>query len=170
MSNVSVYSFADASGLTQYVDSQGDFLFTGTWSSSGTYTASPLMAAHYGPALYMAVRDNVGDNPQRVPTRVRPQSWSILSLLYEYQSGTEALTPAESTANAAWELAQTGTNVAEAAYALAVTGTGAANQALDILSTRWSGTVTVWAAGSEGGVANVGLTFINGILSACTPA
>lgn len=137
MSNVCVYSFADATGLTKYVDSQGDFLFTGTWSSGGTYTATPLMAAQYGAAYYMCIRDNVGDNPQRTPTRTRPQSWSIMSLLYEYQCGPGTLTPAEALAEAAWELAQTGTNIAWSAYYLAQIGTNTGSAAYDLAGSAY---------------------------------
>lgn len=146
MSNVCVYSFADATGLTKYVDSQGDFLFTGTWSSGGTYTATPLMAAQYGAAYYMAIRDNVGDNPQRVPTRTRPSSWSIMSLLYEYQCGSGTVTPAEALAEAAWELAQSGTNIAWAAYYLAQIGTNTGSAAYDLATAAYAlaqqGTIT----------------------------
>lgn len=188
MSNVCVYSFADASGLTKYVDDAGDFYYNGTWSASGTYTATPLNAVNYGAALYMCIRDNVGDNPQRVITRFsRPASWSIMSLLYEYQcSGTEGGTAAdayrlaESGTNIAWaayELAQIGTNTGSAAYdlagsayAAAQSAGSAANEALGILSVRANGTFTVWASGSEGGTANVELIFVNGILQTYAPA
>lgn len=137
MSNVSVYSFADSTGLTKYVDSSSDFLFTGTWSSTGTYTDDPLMAAQYGSALYMCILDNVGDNPQRVPTRARPSSWSIMSLLYEYQSsGTQ--TSAEIIAEAAYALAESGTNAAWAAYYLAQIGTNSGTAALNSASTAQS--------------------------------
>lgn len=284
-SNVCVYSFADASGVTSYVDDVGDYYYNGTWSSSGTYLATPLNAVSYGAAMYMCIRDNIGDNPQRVPTRTRPTSWSIMSLLYEYQctgtldgvaadayrlaesgtniawaaynlaqigtntgsaaydlagsafalagsasvdvaeamgvassaftiavAGTNAAAVAQSRADAAYALAQIGTNTgtaalsaaaaaqstangafavavagtnaaataqstADAAWALAQMGTntgtyaiGLANDALGVLSTRWSGTVSVWAAGTEGGTANIELIFINGILNTYAPA
>jgi hypothetical protein len=181
VSNVCVYSFADASGVTKYVDDAGDFYYNGTWSASGTYTASPLNAVNYGAALYMCIRNNVGDNPQRVITRFSPPaSWSIMSLLYEYQcSGTEVGTAAdayrlaESGTNIAWaayELAQIGTNTGSAAYALAQSAGSAANEALGILSVRANGTFTVWASGSEGGTANIELIFVNGILQTYAPA
>lgn len=66
MSSVCVYRFADATGLTKYVDSQGDFLFTGTWSSTGTYTATPLMVAQYGAAYYMAIRNKTSGTSQPI--------------------------------------------------------------------------------------------------------
>lgn len=157
MNNVTVYSFADATGLTKYVDSQGDFLFTGTWSSTGTYTATPLMAAQYGAAYYMAIRDNVGDNPQRVPTRSRPTSWSIMSVLYEYSSGTTA------TAEEAYTLAGS-------AFALAGSAMNAANSALATLSVGLNGTHTVWCSSGSNGPTTTELTFVNGILTAITPA
>lgn len=150
MSNVSVYSFADATGLTQYVDSVGDFQFTGTWSSTGTYFASPLTAAQYGVGLYMCIRDNVGDNPQRVPTRTRPASWSIMSLLYEYQSGS--VSPTDALAQAAYDLAVSGTNIAWAAYYLAQIGTNTGSAAYNL-------------AGSAIGVANNALSVANGAFS-----
>lgn len=165
MSNVCVYSFADATGLTKYVDSQGDFLFTGTWSSAGTYTASPLMAAQYGAAYYMAIRNNIGDNPQRVPTRTRPQSWSIMSLLYEYQcSGTA--TPADALAEAAWELAQSGTNIAWAAYYLAQIGTNTGSAAYDLAGSAYALAGTAYdLAGSAAADAATALSTANGALS-----
>lgn len=138
MSTVCVYSFADATGLTQYVDSDGDFIVNGTWSGSGTYFAAPLNAVTYGAAQYMCIRDNVGDNPQRVPTRTRPQSWSILSLLYEYQCGPGTLSPAEALAEAAWELAQTGTNIAWAAYYLAQIGTNTGSAAYALAGSAYA--------------------------------
>lgn len=132
--NVCVYSFADATGLTKYVDDVGDFVYDGTWSGGGTYVVVPLNAVSYGNALYMCIRDNVGDNPQRVPTRTRPQSWSILSLLYEYQcSGTTT-----DTAAAAYALAQTGTNIAWAAYYLAQIGTNTGSAAYDLAGSAYA--------------------------------
>jgi len=160
VSNVSVYSFADATGLIQYVDSDGDFYSNGTWSSTGTYTASPLNAVTYGVAQYMCIRDNIGDNPQRVPTRTRPQSWTILSLLYEYQaSGSTA-----SVADDAWNLAQIGTNTGSAAYDLAGSAYALAGSALGILSTGLSGTYSFWVGDTAGAPTNVNITFVNGIL------
>ena len=116
----------------KYVDSQGDFLFTGTWSSNGTYTATPLMAAQYGAAYYMCIRDNVGDNPQRVPTRSRPTNWSIMSLLYEYTAGTVV------TAEEAYTLAESALNAANSAFNLAVYGTYLGTQAYDLAGAAYS--------------------------------
>lgn len=214
MSNVCVYSFADIDGLTQYID-DNDYNYTGTWSSSGTYVASTLDVVTYATALYICIDNNVGDNPRRTPTRTNPTNWSVLSLLYEYQCdgttadtvGQAAYALAQSGTNIAWAayaLAQIGTNTGSAAYtlagsaytigtdayalagsaatdaanalntangafAIAVAGTTAANEALDILSTRLNGTVSVWAAGSFGGPTNTQLTFINGVLAVITP-
>lgn len=166
MSNVSVYSFADASGLTKYVDNVGDFVFTGTWASTGTYAATPLMAVQYGAALYMCIRNNVGDNPQRIVTRFTPPaSWSIMSLLYEYSTGTTVTADeAWNLANQAWELAQIGTNTGSAAYTLAGSAYALATQAVSILSTGASGTYSFWVSGTQSGPANVNVTFVNGIL------
>lgn len=192
--NVCVYSFADANGLTTYVDDNGDFIFTGTWSSTGTYTAGPpLLAAQYGPAQYMCIRDNVGDNPQRPPTRLRPQSWSIMSLLYEYQcTGTTA-----DTATAAYALAQIGTNVAWAAYYLAQIGTNTGSAAYDlagsayalagsayalassaaadaaaalaVLSVGAAGSHSIWVADHQNGTNTTNCVFVNGILTSVIP-
>lgn len=147
MSSVCVYSFADATGLTKYVDDVGDFLFTGTWSGTGTYTASPLMAAQYGIAYYMAIRDNIGDNPQRIPTTARPASWSIMSLLYEYQcSGSTA---EDALAEAAWELAQSGTNIAWAAYYLAQIGTNTGTAAYTLAGSAFDLAGSAYSAGTD---------------------
>lgn len=144
MSTVSVYSFADATGLTTYVDSVGDFIFTGPWSSSGTYMASPLMAAQYGAGLYMCIRDNVGDNPLRAPTRSRPTSWSILSLLYEYQAGGTN-SPSEQVALDAYALAESGTNIAWAAYELAQIGTNTGSAAYNLAGSAFTAASTAVA-------------------------
>lgn len=214
MSNVCVYSFADSTGNTKYVD-DNDYNYTGTWSSAGTYSTTTLDVVTYSTTLYMCIVDNIGDNPRRTPTRTNPTRWSVLSLLYEYQCDG---TTADTIGQAAYELAQSGTNIAWAAYllaqigtntgsaaydlagsaytvgtdayalagsaatdaanalntangafAIAVAGTTAANEALDILSTRLNGTVSVWAAGSFGGPTNTQLTFINGVLAVITP-
>ena len=194
MSNVCVYSFADSTGNTKYVD-DNDYNYTGTWSSAGTYFTSQLDVVTYATTLYMCIVDNIGDNPRRTPTRTNPTKWSVLSLLYEYQctptSGSdstalEALALAQTGTEIAWAayyLAQIGTNTGSAAlsaagaaqrtangaFAIAVAGTNAANEALDILSTRLNGTVSVWAAGSFGGPTSTQLTFINGVLAVITP-
>ena len=134
MSNVCVYSFADATGLTTYVDDVGDFTFAGTWSGTGTYSAYPLTAVDYSNGLYMCIRDNIGDNPQRPVTRTRPQSWSIMALLYEYQcSGTTT-----DAASAAYALAQSGTNIAWAAYYLAQIGTNTGSAAYDLAGSAYA--------------------------------
>ena len=147
-SNVCVYSFADATGLTKYIDSVGDYTFVGTWSSTGTYLASPLTAVDYGNALYMCIRDNVGDNPQRVPTRTRPQSWSVMSLLYEYSTcGTETSVGLD-----AYNLAVSGTNIAWAAYYLAQIGTNTGSAAYDLAGSAYA------LAGSAYGLAGSAYT------------
>lgn len=172
--NVCVYSYADANGLTTFVDN-GDFIFTGTWSSNGTYTAGPpLMAAQYGAAQYMCIRNNVGDNPQRPVTRTRPQSWSVMSLLYEYQctgttfdTASAAYALAEAGTNIAWaaySLAQIGTNTGSAAYALAGSAYSMAGSALGILSTGLSGTYSFWVSSAEGAAPHTNITFVNGLL------
>jgi hypothetical protein len=154
--NVCVYSFADASSLTKYVEDTGaDYFFTGTWSSNGTYLATPLMAAQYGAALYMCIRDNVGDNPQRPVTRSRPTSWSIMSLLYEYQcTGTTS-----DTGSLAYALAGSAYELAGSAYTMA-------GSALGILSTGLSGTYSFWVSGTEGAAPHTNITFVNGLLVA----
>lgn len=130
MSTVCVYSFADASSVTKYVD-ETEYNYTGTWSSSGTYVESTLDVVTYGAALYICIIDNIGDNPRRVPTRTNPAKWSVLSLLYEYQceptSGTN-----DPVAVAAYALAETGTSIAWSAYDLAQIGTNTGSAAYDL--------------------------------------
>jgi hypothetical protein len=108
------------------------------------------MAAQYGIGLYMCVRDNVGDNPLRVPTRTWPTSWSIMSLLYDYANGSTA--PSDALAQAAYDLAVSGTNIAWAAYDLAQIGTSTGSAAYSL-------------AGSAIGVANAAISIANGAFS-----
>lgn len=127
----SVYSFADASGLIKYVDSNGDFNLTGAWSNSTAYTASPLTAVSYGPALYMCIQDSTGENPVTTPA-----SWAIMALLYEYQdSGSIAPDPL---ALDAYRLAESGTNIGWAAYALAQIGTNTGTAAYDLAAAAYA--------------------------------
>lgn len=147
MSNVCAYSYADALGNTQYVEDT-NYNYTGTWSSSGTYVTASMDVVNYSTALYICIRDNVGDNPRRTPTRLRPTNWSILSLLYEYQcDGTVSTSVAEQ----AYALAESGTNIAWSAYALAQIGTNTGSAAYNLatdastlayaaLQAAWSGT------------------------------
>ena len=149
MSNVCVYSFADSTGNTKYVD-DNDYNYTGTWSSAGTYFTSQLDVVTYATTLYMCIVDNIGDNPRRTPTRTNPTKWSVLSLLYEYQctptSGSdstalEALALAQTGTEIAWAayyLAQIGTNTGSAAYALAGSAATDASTALGVANSAFS--------------------------------
>ena len=86
---MSRFSFADANGLTKFVDS-ADYTYTGTWSGTGTYAANRLDVVTYNTTLYICTRDNIGDNPRRIPTRSRPGNWSVVS-----QIGTNSEVPVE---------------------------------------------------------------------------
>ena len=132
---VSVYSFADVSGDTIYVDSN-DYNYTGTWSGTGTYSATTLDTVSYASALYICIIDNIGDNPRRTPTRTNPSKWSILSLLYEYQCpGTNA---PDTVGEQAYLLAESGTNIAWAAYYLAQIGTNTGSAAYDLAGSAYT--------------------------------
>lgn len=72
------FSFANANGLTIYVNGS-DYNDTGTWSANGTYMANRLDVSVYATTQYICIRDNIGDNPRRAPTRTRPATWSIIS-------------------------------------------------------------------------------------------
>jgi hypothetical protein len=124
--NICVYSFADASKTTRYVDNVGDYNYTGLWSGSTAYSASQMDVVTYGSAMYICVVDNTNENPQT------SSKWSILSLLYEYSSCDSNGT---TTADLAYELAVTGTNLAQSAYEIAVTGTNLAQSAYEIAVT-----------------------------------
>ena len=159
MSNVCVYSYANADLTTTYVD-DNDFNYTGTWSSSGTYVASTLDVVTYASALYICIDNNVGDNPRRTPTRTNPTNWSIMSLLYEYQcadSGTNTV------AEEAYNLAVTGTNIAWAAYYLAQIGTNTGSAAYALAGSAYTiGTDAYALAGSAAADAAMAQSTANG--------
>jgi len=73
--SLAVYAYQDANRVTKHVD-ENDFTFTGTFSTSGTYTV--LDVALYGNTRYIAIVDNIGFNP----TKIRPAPrWSPLVLV-----------------------------------------------------------------------------------------
>ena len=150
MNTMPVYAFADAQGLRTYVDSD-DFVFTGTWSSAGTYVADPFQAAQYGSMLYMCVTDNINKNPATVPTRFRPtRYWSPMVIVVSagttpadsaYQIATEAYALAVIGTNLgslAYTLAETGSNLAWESFLLAQTGTAVAETALEAANGAFS--------------------------------
>ena len=150
MNTMPVYAFADAQGLRTYVDSD-DFVFTGTWSSAGTYVADPFQAAQYGSMLYMCVTDSINKNPATVPTRFRPtRYWSPMVIVVSagttpadsaYQIATEAYALAVIGTNLgslAYTLAETGSNLAWESFLLAQTGTAVAETALEAANGAFS--------------------------------
>ena len=161
MSLYNVYSYYDAAGYRKYAD-DNDVVFTGTWSSSGSYYASAMQVVNYGQSQYFAVTDSVNQNPSIQPTKWRPtRYWSAFVLII----------PAAGTASAdsTYQVAVTGSNLAVQAYGTASEALNMAQANTDTLSTGWAGTVSVWAAGSQGGPTNSQLVFVNGILTAYMP-
>jgi hypothetical protein len=168
MNTMPVYAFADAQGLRTYVDSD-DFVFTGTWSSTGTYVADPYQAAQYGSMLYMCVTDNINKNPATVPTRFRPtRYWSPMVIVVgagttptdtAYQLAAEAYALAVIGTNLgslAYTLAESGSNLAWESFLLAQTGTAVAEAALETANGAFSVATDAYAlaiAGTNAGAA-----------------
>ena len=175
MSTLNVYSYSDAAGFRKYADFN-DVVFSGTWSSSGSYYASAMQVANYGQSQYLCITDNVNRNPAIQPTKWQPTRYWSPFVLAVAGSGTGAdnftyqvAISGSNTAVLAYNIALAALSSAQEASALAQAGTNTANAALSWLSTGWSGTATVWAAGSLGGPTNSQLTFVNGILTAYVP-
>lgn len=180
MSLASVYSYADAAGYRKYAD-DNDVVFTGTWSSSGSYYASAMQVVDYGQSQYLAITDNANQNPTIQPTKWKPtRYWSSFVLLVPATGTASGTVPG---GNLAFETLPNGNIIAvEGGVASALfprpydTASGTASEALSLaesstamLSTGWAGTVSVWAAGSQGGPTHSQLVFVNGILTAYVP-
>lgn len=191
--SLQVFSYFDANGLTRYLDGN-DYVDTGAWSSATAYTAALFQVVTYGATHYICVTDNTNQAPTAT-NAVRYWSPLVLLYDYSgtvtpiETLGSAAYILATAGSNLAWDayvLAQNGTTVAQVAleaangaYALAVIGTNAAIQAqataeagtlaaaaaLSTLSTGFSGTHTLWVAGSFSGPTNVSVTIINGLIT-----
>ena len=148
MSQSNLYSYADANGQSTYIE-EVSFEFTGTWSETERYYASPPQAVSYGNSRYLCVTTHTNKLPTAVPTRFQPiRYWSPLVLMRQAPAATGD------------PLA-----LASAAYLLAQDGTITANAATVALSSGYAGTVTIWASGTQGGVADLQVTVVNGIVT-----
>lgn len=160
MNTLPIYAFYNASGVRRYADND-DFIHTGTWSSTGTYFASPLQAAQYGDMLYMCITDNINKVPTAPLNRFHPiRYWSPMVIVVaagSVSSGALA-EQAYTIAGQAYALAVAGTNAAAAAgslafdaYALAQNGTNAAAGAAVVAGEAYALAVTGTdaAAGAE---------------------
>lgn len=74
---MSNYAYQDANRMTKMV-SDAALNFTGTWSSSGTYSATERDVVVYSSGTFVAIIDNVGGNPTTPARRNRPAKWSPL--------------------------------------------------------------------------------------------
>lgn len=161
-----VYAFTTAS-KTQDKISANELNWTGTWSSSGSYSAATFATVLYGDTKYIAVTDNLGVNPTVKLPNKQPNPFSQLVIV---QTGDEPPfappTPADlpvlaletawagtalayhalTTAWVGTATANTGTNeaaaaigLANAAFVLAAAGTDT-TLSYAALQTAWSGT------------------------------
>lgn len=131
------YLYADIS-LTQHYAQGVELVDRGPWSSSVSYAIGDVI--QIGLNQYIALAANINTPP----TAIIDETWSTLVVVEEQQvipsSGSDYIARAlgnEALAlgNAAYSLAQTGTNVAYIAYSLAQTGTNAANTAYSLAQT-----------------------------------
>lgn len=169
------YAYQDANRVQRMIDAN-DYNFTGTWSSSGTYSAATLDVAIYGQCRYIAIIDNVGGNPSLVPPRNIAKKWSPLVKIRDGDeppfappaTGTQTIAQLFTTGTDALYTAWSGTTLAYTALQAAWTGTDAANAALQA---AWNGTnaaasaislanqvlVTAWAGTNAIALANQAL-------------
>jgi len=158
VNTLNVYSYYNAAGTRKYADFN-DVIFTGTWSSTGSYYASAMQVVDFSQGQYIAITDNVNKIPTTQPTKWAPtRYWSSFVIVSSggttptdptYQialSGSNLAVQAYGTAIQAYYVAQQAINiavnaldisnyasdVAEAAFSIAVTGTNLATQALSV--------------------------------------
>lgn len=89
--------------------------FTGTWSSSGTYSAANKDVVDYGTAKYIAIIDNVGGIPTYVPRRTA-RSWSSLALIRQGDGSTPIESAGTIAVNLAGDALQTAILTDDAAF------------------------------------------------------
>jgi hypothetical protein len=152
-----VYAYRNVNSATVMVE-ENALNFTGTWASTGTYSAAARDVANYGAGRFIAIIDSINVVPTSVPRRGQPYKWSDLVVVRPgvgtnnpaYDLAELALGVANTAlgvANGAFTIAVSGTNAAEEAMRMAIDGTNAAADANDLaylaLRTAWSGTAGV---------------------------
>jgi hypothetical protein len=131
-----VYAYTGTNSRTIMVD-DGDINYTGTWSSSGTYSASSKDTVLYGSSRFITLIDNVGAVPTQAPRRNQSAKWSSLVVIRQGTTASVTAAEAYALAGSAYAEAIEAQNTANGAYEIAVAGT----EYTDLLAT-WFGTLS----------------------------